>query len=190
MWCQWALLWTRVSNLQLDLKYMRTIPHNAFGMSYSCDSQAINLHIYSIHINNIITARYMKGFDKIIWQLFYQKSKLSKEFHFSLSEINRLTYHKDLFITFSVNTTATKCCLLQSKIIAIPISTMLANKMQIKADLPEASEGIGIPFHLHPYLSSNPPIVTSPFCSYKVFSFNISILVYCHLQSLVNRVIT
>lgn len=146
---------------------MKTIPHNTFGISYSSDSQAINLHIYHIHINNIIAARYLKGFDKLIWQLFYQKSKLSKQFHFSLSEINRLTHHKDLFITFLVNTTTTKCCLSQSKIIANHRSIMLANTMQIKADLPEALEGTGIPFHLHCYLSSNLSIVTSPFGSYS-----------------------
>lgn len=39
--------------------------------------------------------------------------------------------------------------LFQSKTIAIPISVMLANKMQIKLGLPEASEGTGILFSLH-----------------------------------------
>lgn len=119
----------------------------------------------------------MKGFDKIIWQLFYQKSKLSKQFLFNLSEINRLTYHKDLFIAFLVNTPATKCCISQSKIIAIPISIMLANKVQIKALFPEASEGTEITFHLHHYLSSKLSVFTSPFHSYRV-SFSVSVFWY------------
>lgn len=45
---------------------------------------------------------------------------------------------------------------------------MLANKMQIKALLPEASEGTEIPLHLHHYLSCNLSVVTSPFHSYRV----------------------
>lgn len=54
---------------------------------------------------------------------------------------------------------------------------MLANKMQIKALLPEASEGTEIPLHLHHYLSSNLSVVTSPFHSYRV-SFSVSIFWY------------
>lgn len=63
MLSQWALLLAKLSNLQLNSKCTKTIPCHTFEISYSNGSVAIHLHLCHVHINSIISARYLKGFE-------------------------------------------------------------------------------------------------------------------------------